>query len=128
MKIDQQAQSGRSNDAAYLEKIRQEQANYRDVLDVNALPPIFHYWSHTYLRPIFEEFGIGHPDNWFAQHLVASAHRTGSGEDVLAFRRGPLTCVLNCGTAPVDLPAGQVLMASGPVDGSVPADTAAWLV
>ena len=49
------------------------------------------------------------------------------GEDVLAFRRGPVTVVLNCGSSPVDLPAGQVLMASGPVGTTLPANTAVWL-
>jgi alpha-glucosidase len=49
------------------------------------------------------------------------------GRDVLAFRRGPVTVVLNCGSPPVTLPDGQVLMASGPVDGTLPADTAVWL-
>jgi len=46
---------------------------------------------------------------------------------VLAFRRGPVTVVLHCGTEPVALPAGEVLLASGPLDGSVPPDTAVWL-
>lgn len=49
------------------------------------------------------------------------------GTDVLAFRRGPLTVVLNCGTTPVELPPGEVLMTSGPVDGTLPPDTAAWI-
>lgn len=49
------------------------------------------------------------------------------GTDVLAFRRGPLTVALNCGTAPIELPEGEVLMTSGPVDGTLPPDTAAWL-
>ena len=49
------------------------------------------------------------------------------GADVLAFRRGPLTVLLNCGTQPAEMPAGEVLIASGPVDGSLPADTAVWL-
>jgi len=49
------------------------------------------------------------------------------GQDVLAFRRGPVTAVLNCGSAPVDLPAGEVFLASGPVEATLPADTAAWL-
>jgi alpha-glucosidase len=50
------------------------------------------------------------------------------GDDVLAFRRGPITTVLNCGEEPVDLPAGEVLLASGPVDGgTLPPDTAAWV-
>ncbi len=49
------------------------------------------------------------------------------GADVLAFRRGPLTVVLNCGTTPVALPEGELLLASGPVDGTLPGDTAVWL-
>ncbi|MDZ5660756.1 glycoside hydrolase family 13 protein [Nocardioides sp. S-58] len=49
------------------------------------------------------------------------------GADVLAFRRGPLTVVLNCGDAAVELPAGDLLLASGPVDDKLPPDTAAWL-
>ena len=51
-----------------------------------------------------------------------------AGQDVLAFTRGPLTVVLNCGDAAVELPAGEVLLASGQVDdGKLPPDTAAWL-
>lgn len=68
----------RTRSADYQDKIRREQEIYRDVLDVNALPPIFHYWSHTHLRPIFEEFAITHPDQWFATHLAESAKRTNS--------------------------------------------------
>ena len=49
------------------------------------------------------------------------------GEDVLAFTRGPLTVVLNCGETPVELPEGEVVLASGPVGGKLPPDTAAWL-
>lgn len=49
------------------------------------------------------------------------------GPDVLAFRRGPVTVVLNCGTEPVDLPSGTVLLASGPVTDRLPADTAVWI-
>ena len=48
--------------------------------------------------------------------------------EVLRFTRDGLTVVLNCGSAPVPLPDGEVLVASGPVeDGKLPADTAAWL-
>ena len=49
------------------------------------------------------------------------------GPDVLALRRGPLTVVLNCGSTPVALPEGEVLISSGPVNGSLPSDTAVWL-
>ncbi|QBR92355.1 glycoside hydrolase family 13 protein [Nocardioides euryhalodurans] len=51
-----------------------------------------------------------------------------AGRDVLSFSRGPLTVVLNCGDAPVPLPEGEVLVASGPVDDAkLPADTAVWI-
>jgi len=51
-----------------------------------------------------------------------------AGADVLAFSRGDLTVVLNCGTAPAPLPEGEVVIASGPLEsGKLPADTAAWL-
>jgi alpha-glucosidase len=48
---------------------------------------------------------------------------------VLEFRRGPLTVVCNCGSRPVRLPEGEVVVASGPLDGNglLPADTAVWL-
>ncbi|WP_459975205.1 glycoside hydrolase family 13 protein [Nocardioides pyridinolyticus] len=49
------------------------------------------------------------------------------GPDLVAFRRGPVTAVVNCGTAPVALPAGDVLMASGPVSAELPPNTAVWL-
>ena len=51
----------------------------------------------------------------------------GSDDDVLVLRRGPLTVALNCGTTPVALPEGEVLLASGPVEGTLPPNTAAWL-
>jgi alpha-glucosidase len=50
------------------------------------------------------------------------------GDDVLAFRRGVVAVVLNCGTSPVALPEGDVLVASGPLCGALlPPDTAVWL-
>ncbi|MFT4083154.1 MAG: alpha-amylase family glycosyl hydrolase [Nocardioides sp.] len=50
------------------------------------------------------------------------------GPDVLAFRRGPLRVVLNAGTAPIDLPDGEILIASDSVTGRrLPPNAAAWL-
>ena len=44
---------------------------------------------------------------------------------VLHLRRGGLTVVCNCGSRPVRLPAGEVVVASGPLeDGLLPPDTA----
>jgi alpha-glucosidase len=61
--------------------------------------------------------------------------RLGSGEfgwlardtDILHYRCGPLTVLLNTGSAPVPLPAGKVLLSSGPIVDAVPPDTAVWV-
>jgi alpha-glucosidase len=52
-----------------------------------------------------------------------------TAEDVLAFRGvDGVACVLNTGTRPVPLPAGEVLLASDPVaDGALPPNAAAWI-
>ena len=54
---------------------------------------------------------------------------TGS-EHVLSFRRGSgAVCVVNFGSEPVKLPAGQLLLASQTdIDGELPSDTTAWLL
>ncbi len=53
------------------------------------------------------------------------------GRDVVAFRRGSgLVCAVNMGTQPVDLPDGELLLASGPspVAGQLLPDDAVWLL
>jgi alpha-glucosidase len=57
---------------------------------------------------------------------------TGSTGNVLAFHRGDLRVVLNCGDDPVALPEGEVVISSGPLgdgpEGAVlPGSTAVWL-
>ena len=47
---------------------------------------------------------------------------------VLELRRGDLRVVCNCGSRPVRMPEGEVVIASGPLDGRLlPRDTAVWL-
>jgi len=49
--------------------------------------------------------------------------------DVLAFARGPVQCWVSFAAAPVPLPPGRVLVASGAhPDGLLPPDTAVWLL
>jgi alpha-glucosidase len=79
------------------------------------------------------------PDSTLAFYRRALAlrreHASGLGDDVavdvtddvLTLRRGPLTVVLNCGKGPIPLPPGELVIASGAVDGEVPPDTAVWL-
>lgn len=90
--------------------------------------------------PLTAEAQEGDPDSTLSFYRAAlAARRTFAttagddvelldlGADVVAFRRGPVTAVLNCGSAPVALPEGDVLMASGPVSTELPPDTAVWL-
>ncbi len=62
------------------------------------------------------------------EHMVGDAAMTwvDHGRDVLAFRRSSgVTCMVNFGPASVDLPGGQVLIASGDVsDGRLRPDDA----
>ncbi len=52
-----------------------------------------------------------------------------AGSDVLAFTRGELTVVLNAGADAVELPAGDVVIASEEFVGRLlPADSTVWLV
>ncbi|WP_394554343.1 alpha-amylase family glycosyl hydrolase [Agromyces sp. MMS24-JH15] len=51
----------------------------------------------------------------------------GLPSDVVAFRNGGLLVVANTGAEPVALPAGEVVLASGPVAETVPADTTVWV-
>jgi alpha-glucosidase len=47
--------------------------------------------------------------------------------DCLGYRRGDILVALNAGTEDQPLPAGELLVASQPVSGTLPPDTAAWL-
>ena len=59
---------------------------------------------------------------------VASLEWLDLGADVVAFRVGAVTVVANLGTEPVELPAGEIVLASNPVNGrSLPSDTTVWL-
>jgi hypothetical protein len=66
----------------YQRRLLQEQAIYKDVEDVNLLPPIFHYWSNKYLRPMLEEIGVASPDQFFAKYLLESAKSCGETNPV----------------------------------------------
>ncbi|GAA1055475.1 alpha-glucosidase [Agromyces luteolus] len=52
----------------------------------------------------------------------------GFGDDVLAVRNGTVIVVANTGSSPVELPEGDVILASADLDGrTLPGDTTAWL-
>lgn len=52
---------------------RREIETYRDVADVHALPPIFHFWSHEFVRPKLEACGLESFDDLFLVPLARLA-------------------------------------------------------
>ena len=63
---------------SYTRKLAAEARIFKDQVDVNALPDIFHYWSNKYLCPLLEEFGVSNPDQFFAKYLRLSAEACAS--------------------------------------------------
>jgi alpha-glucosidase len=52
----------------------------------------------------------------------------GLGDAIVHFRNGGVVVVANTGAEPIELPAGELLLASGPLTGrTLPGDTTAWL-
>lgn len=72
------ASRGHAEDFEYGGRLAEESGRFRDVGEVHDLPPIFHYWSNTYLRPMFEEYGFSNPEQFFAQYLAESARNGGA--------------------------------------------------
>jgi ubiquinone/menaquinone biosynthesis C-methylase UbiE len=64
-------------DDTYAARLRSEIETYRDCVDVNDLPQIFHYWSNKYLAPKFAQLGFSHPDQFFAKYLHEGAAEVG---------------------------------------------------
>lgn len=65
---------------SYAAQLEFERANFDKQTQVHELPPIFHYWSNTYLRPMLEEFGFSNPDQFFVKYLLLAASRTGRAQ------------------------------------------------
>ena len=60
----------------YERKLRNEHERFRDQSNVHDLPPIFHYWAHTYVRPMAAEYGFTSAEDLYAKYLGlwAKAH------------------------------------------------------
>jgi SAM-dependent methyltransferase len=65
------------NDTAYQEKLKREQENFANYIDIHDLPPIFHYWSNKYLLPALQPFGFTGPDSFYCLHLEAQLAKAG---------------------------------------------------
>jgi SAM-dependent methyltransferase len=49
----------------YQQRLAREVQNFSQNANVHDLPRIFHYWSHKYLAPKFNRFGITDPEQFF---------------------------------------------------------------
>lgn len=89
--ISTQPQTGRSFDGGYERKLRNEQDNFRDQSNVHDLPPIFHYWADTYVRPMAAEYGFTNAEDLYAKYLALSA-RAAPGEAAVFLSLGAGNC------------------------------------
>lgn len=66
-----------SSDSAstYARRVQQEVSRFAEEEVINDLPPIFHYWSNTYLRQHLESFGFSYPEDFFARRIEAHARK-----------------------------------------------------
>jgi SAM-dependent methyltransferase len=58
-----------ANGDDYAARLSAERGIFVDQVEVHDLPPIFHYWSNKFLRPMQEPFGFSNPDEFFALYL-----------------------------------------------------------
>ncbi len=90
-----------------------ERVIFRLTADVHDLPPIFHYWSNTYLRPQFEAFGFASPDAFFLAQLLALPKPTLSPSGETHTLR---ILALGSGRAELELSIARGLIAAGRSD------------
>ncbi len=57
----------------YERKLKSEREHFAGVENIHDLPPIFHYWSNTYVKPLLEEVGVTHEEEFFAKYLALAA-------------------------------------------------------
>lgn len=91
----------------YAARIAAETSIFTDQVEVHDLPPIFHYWSNTWLRPQLEMFGFSNPDQFFARSLQ-SAH----AEATVAGRSARFASI-GCGNCDTEVRVAEYLVAQG---------------
>lgn len=73
----------------YQRRVLQERQRFADATEVHDLPPIFHYWSNKFLRPMLESFGFSNPDQFYVSHIV---RKCAAGEVVRCLSIGAGNC------------------------------------
>jgi len=89
---------------AYEQRLAAEQDAYSGVVDVHALPPVFHYWSNKYVRPLLEACGFVNAEELFAKYFASAAERIGGAPRFLS---------LGAGNCDVEVRTAQLLRQAG---------------
>ena len=63
----------------YAERTDNELRYFDERVTVHDLPPIYHYWSNTYLRPKLQHFGYEHPLHFFQTEVERACLRLHPG-------------------------------------------------
>lgn len=93
------------DDPAYTARMEEERGTFDAQHDVHELPPIFHYWSNTWLRPEQEKFGFANPDEFFVKYLV-EAHASRS-------KRTARFASIGCGNCDTEVRVARRLIEHG---------------
>lgn len=89
----------------YEAKLSAEQRVYANVTQVHNLPEIFHYWSNKYLKPMEEEFGFSHPDQFFVKFIREAVKNCGESS--------PLVLSIGAGNCDTEIRIAQLLLNAG---------------
>ena len=96
-----------ASDTDYAARAAAEIGIFEQQVEVHDLPPIFHYWSNTWLRPAIEAFGFSNPDDFFALHL-ARAH----ADAAVAGNRARFVSI-GCGNCDTEVRVARLLVDRG---------------
>jgi SAM-dependent methyltransferase len=88
----------------YGSRVKSEVKRYKDQVNIHDLPPIFHYWSGKYLRPMLNEVGLSSPDELFANYMAVVTSRRQASSSMVSIGAG------NCDT---EVRIAQLLKARG---------------
>jgi SAM-dependent methyltransferase len=75
-------------DDAYSHRLDEERRHFDGLVEFDDLPPIFHYWSNTFVRPMVEPLGGPHPRDVFARYLREGASRAAGTPRFLSIGSG----------------------------------------
>ncbi len=92
-------------DPGYAAKLEVERLFFEDNIQVHDLPPIFHYWSNKYIRPMHEEFGFTMAEDMYTKYLSRAAGTCGG--------KTPIFVSLGSGNCDLEIRVVQMLKAAG---------------